>query len=205
MYSVLCDRCLACAHTVLQNFNLDKDIENTDEFTQHLKYILEIMNRSHFDNNIYNIIEQLNMNFFHSRCEDCIEIYTNANKAIELYCKEYLVDKVFSLLCKNKHEQYLENVIKNIDFKYKVQFKLITFNINKKGNKETINYYPQKFISYNDLKEVPYFRILNSLPRYYKHIFGVPIYIANIPRDEYLKRQKMNLKELLPKHRLCLV
>ena len=206
MYSVLCDRCLACAHTVLQNFEIDKEINHTCEFKQQLKYFLEILNmNSYQNNNIYHVIQRLNFDFLNSNCKDCIGIQKDTRYGIEMYCKEYVVDKLFAMLCKNKNAQYFEEFLKSKDFIHNVQLKLITFNINKRGNRATLNYYPQKSISYHDLLETPYFEIFNKLSIYYKHIFGVPIYLANIPKEEYIKRKKMNLEELLPKHRLCLI
>lgn len=207
MYSVLCDRCLTCAHTVLQKYEIEKDIKHIGEFKQHLKYMLDIISKIGYENNIYADIQRLQFDFLNTNCDDCvgINIKKDARYGIEMYCKEFVVDKLFATLCENQNAQYFEEFITNKDFIHKVQLKLITFNINKRGNKATLNYYHQKFISYHDLSESPYFEIFNKLSIYYKHIFGVPIYLANIPKEEYLKRQKMNLEELLPKHRLCLI
>lgn len=205
MYSVLCDRCLTCAHTVLQNYEIEKDIKHIGEFKLHLKYMLDILSKISRVNNIYADIQRLQFDFLNSKCDDCIGIKKDSRYGIEMYCKEYVVDNLFAMLCTNKNAQYFEEFLKSKDFIHKVQLKLITFNINKKGNRDTLYYYPQKFISYHDLSESPYFEIFNKLSSYYQNIFGVPIYLANIPKEEYLKRKKMNLEKILPNHSLCLV
>ena len=67
-----------------------------------------------------------------------------------------------------------------------------------------IYYYNQNLINYNDIKNIPYFKELDNLPIYFKKIFKIPIYLANINSEDYLKRDKLNLKEQIRSHSLCL-
>ena len=78
-----------------------------------------------------------------------------------------------------------------------IRNKLITFHISKVGNDEVILYYNQNLINYKDLKSIPNFREMDKIPIFYKKIYKVPIYLANMDQKDYLSRKILDLENKL--------
>lgn len=202
MYSQLCDRCLLCAHEILIKYDFKTKFNDKDEVFNYITHLLSYINddNNYIPLNVSYESENLNYGFLNDFCPNCLNINNDVRKSIRMYLKIYIVDQIFKCVIEN---EFRENFLKNEHFKQVIRKKLITFHISIKENSDMLYYFNQNLINYKDLKNIPYFKELDNLSKYYKSIFKIPIYIANIDTDVYTKRKELNLAENIKKHPLC--
>ena len=108
MYSHLCDRCLACAHQIIQEYPEFKEkFENPKEFkTEILDKLSLILNLCFCQK-----LENLNYDFLNKSCSDCINLNKYpCKKNIKTFIRIFMINKIFNLICFNEYsKELLEN------------------------------------------------------------------------------------------------
>jgi hypothetical protein len=202
MYSQLCDRCLACSHEILVKYEFKTEFENHKDAISHLKFLLDCINGTYKELHLDYEIRKLNYSFLEDTCNECVGAeFLSSRTAIKMYNKIYIVNKIFEIVTQSKFKDYWLN---NEKFLITLRNKLITIHLSIVGNDESVLYYNQELIEYDDLGYIPYYKELAKLPIFYEKIFGVPMYLANLSKEQYLLKKSLNLEENIVKHCLCL-
>lgn len=199
MNDKLCDRCLACSHQILDTIEIETKFENFKDFKKVIQSILDLLDCR--NNTLKQRIEQFKYDFLENICEECINSSkTVTRKFIELYLRSVLIIKMFDMILEG---DYREDFFKHDWFKNIFRRKLLAIHFNKKDNNHMIRYYKVNLIK-DDVGLVNTFECLNKINYYYKNIFNVPIYLANLDSEQYCERAKLNLNEKIKKHPLVL-
>ena len=196
----LCDRCFACAHQVIETFEINEEFNDFKEFkTQILDiiHILELRNTI-----ITEKLWSLNYDFLGEVCSDCINC-TNMKgyDFIKNYIKFTLMIKIFELIVNSEYQNKLTD---NLIFNNIIKRKMLAFQFNKKGNFHMIRYYRANLIK-NDMGNLLNdFKCLDNINEYYEKIYKIPIYLANFDAEQYCERKKLNLGDKIKNHPLVL-
>jgi len=199
----LCDRCFACAHQILETYEIETYFKDENGFITYIKKLLDIIKDGYYVEGPTVKINNLNYPFLNSKCEDCINYYNIiSNKFIIYYIKTEMLLRVFDLLCINN--EYNKDVFDNAIIYNILQKKLLSIHYNKRGNYHMIKYYHQYLIKDDIGITNLSFKNLDKMNYYYEKFFKIPIYLANFDAEQYQKRSLLNLKDKIYCHPLTL-
>ena len=193
MYSRLCDRCLACSHEILVKYEFKTEFEDRKDAIRYLKFLLDCINGTYKELHLDYEMRKLNYSFLDQTCKECVGAdFLNAHKAIKMYVKIYIVNKIFEVVTES---EFRDHWLSDEKFLVTLRNKLITVHLSIAGNDESVLYYNQELIDYDDLGYIPYYKELALFPIYFEKIFGVPIFLANISKEKYMLKKSLNLEE----------